>query len=588
MLGRDHPDTLTSRNNLAGAYYAAGDLGRAIPLLEQTLADCERVLGGDHPDTLHSRNNLASAYESAGDLGQAIPLYEQTLTDRERLLGGDHPHTLTSRNNLAYAYYSAGDLSWAIPLFEQTLADRERVLGRDHPDTLTSRNNLAGAYQEAGDLSRAIPLHEQTLADRERVLGGDHPDTLASRNNLASAYRAAGDLGRAIPLYEQTLADCERVLGGDHPDTLTSRNNLAYTYQAAGDLGQAIPLYEQTLTDYERVLGGGHPHTLISRNNLAAAYQAAGDLGRAIPLYEQTLADRERMLGSDHPDTLKVQQNLIIALVRRGRQLAAHAQEQDQASREGYGAMPEGHPDDHTGQSSWLEQALACFQEALDLTDAGQQPGLYGVILHDIASTHQVLGDTAAALTSYEQAVEAKRRRQGEFGDLLITMTAYSDCLIEAGNLTHARTVLEEARQVVSRLEASERWRHLHRLGRQYEELAGSGMNDAYPEALTLYQAVRDLLHPDTDPLSYATVLKDIADIHTAQGDLRQAETGYAQAIEHLRPIPETERTRASMLITLGRIRLQLAETPTNPPTTDTAKQSPDTQTPSSSPLPIE
>ena len=39
MLGADHPHTLTSRNNLAGAYQAAGDLGRAIPLYEQTLAD---------------------------------------------------------------------------------------------------------------------------------------------------------------------------------------------------------------------------------------------------------------------------------------------------------------------------------------------------------------------------------------------------------------------------------------------------------------------------------------------------------------------------------------------------------------------
>ena len=39
VLGEDHPDTLTSRNNLAGAYQAAGDLGRAIPLFEQTLAD---------------------------------------------------------------------------------------------------------------------------------------------------------------------------------------------------------------------------------------------------------------------------------------------------------------------------------------------------------------------------------------------------------------------------------------------------------------------------------------------------------------------------------------------------------------------
>ncbi|NAS27393.1 tetratricopeptide repeat protein [Herbidospora sp. NEAU-GS84] len=318
MLGGDHPSTLASRNNLASAYQKAGDLGQAISLHEQNLANCERLLGGDHHHTLTSRNNLAYAYQEAGDPGQAIPLHEQTLADRERLLGGDHPDTLTSRNNLAGAYQEAGDLGRAIPLLEQNLADRERVLGGDHSDTLQSRNNLAGAYRKAGDLGRAIPLYEQTLADCERVLGTDHPDTLASRGDLAYAYRVAGDLGRAIPLLEQTLGERERVLGRDHPDTLISRNNLAYAYEAAGDLGRAIPLHEQILADYERVQGGDHPKTLAFRNNLAIAYYAAGDLGQAIPLLEQNLADRERVLGGDHSDTLQSRNNLASAYQKAG------------------------------------------------------------------------------------------------------------------------------------------------------------------------------------------------------------------------------------------------------------------------------
>ncbi|KOV85961.1 tetratricopeptide repeat protein, partial [Nocardia sp. NRRL S-836] len=69
------------------------------------------------PNTLSSRNNLANAYQAAGDLDRAIPLHEATLTDRERLLGPDHPNTLSSRNNLANAYQAAGDLDRAIPLY---------------------------------------------------------------------------------------------------------------------------------------------------------------------------------------------------------------------------------------------------------------------------------------------------------------------------------------------------------------------------------------------------------------------------------------------------------------------------------------
>ena len=34
-----------------------------IPLFERTLADRERLLGPDHPDTMTSRNNLAEVYQ---------------------------------------------------------------------------------------------------------------------------------------------------------------------------------------------------------------------------------------------------------------------------------------------------------------------------------------------------------------------------------------------------------------------------------------------------------------------------------------------------------------------------------------------
>ncbi|MEU8822466.1 tetratricopeptide repeat protein [Streptomyces sp. NPDC048636] len=317
LLGEDHPNTLASRNNLADAYRAAGDLGRAIPLHEQNLTNRVRILGEDHPQTLASRNNLAGAHESAGDLSRAIPLYEQNLTDSIRILGEDHPNTLSFRNNLACAYQAAGDLR-AIPLHEQNLTNRVRILGEEHPDTLASRNNLASAYQTAGHLGRAIPLYEQNLTDSIRILGEDHPSTLTSRNNLASAYQTAGHLGRATSLYEQNLTDRVRVLGEDHPDTLASRNNLAGAHESAGDLGRAIPLYEQTLTDSIRILGEDHPNTLASCNNLADAYRAAGDLGLAIPLYEQTLTDSIRILGEDHLDTLVSRNNLAYAYEAAG------------------------------------------------------------------------------------------------------------------------------------------------------------------------------------------------------------------------------------------------------------------------------
>lgn len=63
MLGDTHPDTLISRGNLAYAYAyeRAGDVARAVPLLEAVLARHEQELGRTHPDTVICRDNLARA-----------------------------------------------------------------------------------------------------------------------------------------------------------------------------------------------------------------------------------------------------------------------------------------------------------------------------------------------------------------------------------------------------------------------------------------------------------------------------------------------------------------------------------------------
>ena len=215
-------------NSLSQAFSHASELGLPYEALSLDVAVCalEVQLGPDHPASLASRDNLAGAYLEAGHLRMAIALFEQVLPDRIRVLGEDHPDTLTSRNNLAYTYQTAGRLTEAIALYEQVLPDSIRVLGEDHPSTLTSRSNLAGAYQTAGRLNEAIALFKQVLPDSIRVLGEDHPDTLTSRSNLAYAYHTAGRLDEAIALFEQVLPDSIRILGEDHPLTKTVRKNL--------------------------------------------------------------------------------------------------------------------------------------------------------------------------------------------------------------------------------------------------------------------------------------------------------------------------------------------------------------------------
>ncbi|WJK33339.1 FxSxx-COOH system tetratricopeptide repeat protein [Solwaraspora sp. WMMA2065] len=310
VLGPDHPDTLTTRSNVASWRGRAGDAVGAAAAFEGLLADSVRVLGPDHPDTLRARSNVASWRGEAGDVVGAAAAFEELLADRLRVLGPDHPDTLTTRNNVASWRGEAGDVVGAAAAFEELLADSVRVLGPDHPDTLTTRNNVASWRGEAGDVVGAAAAFEELLADSVRVLGPDHPDTLTTRNNVAYWRGEAGDVVGAAAAFEELLADSVRVLGPDHPDTLRARNNVASWRGEAGDVVGAAAAFEELLADRLRVLGPDHPDTLTTRNNVASWRGEAGDVVGAAAAFEELLADSVRVLGPDHPDTLTTRNNL--------------------------------------------------------------------------------------------------------------------------------------------------------------------------------------------------------------------------------------------------------------------------------------
>jgi hypothetical protein len=61
----------------------------------------KRVLGEEHPNTLTSMNNLAFTQKSLRRDIEALQLMERCVELRNRKLGADHPDTLSSREVLA-------------------------------------------------------------------------------------------------------------------------------------------------------------------------------------------------------------------------------------------------------------------------------------------------------------------------------------------------------------------------------------------------------------------------------------------------------------------------------------------------------
>ncbi|RDL30230.1 uncharacterized protein BP5553_10508 [Venustampulla echinocandica] len=241
VLGQDHPDTLTSMNNLAFLLKRQGNYSEAEPIYRQTLELSEKVLGQEHPDTLISMNNLACLLKQQGNYNEAEPIYRQTFELSEKVLGLEHPDTLIK------------------PIYRQTLELSKKVLGLEHPDTLISMNNLAFLLECQGNYSETEPIYRETLELLKKVLGQEHPDTLTSMNNLACLLKQQGNYSEAELIYRQTLALRQKVLGQEHPDTLISMNNLALL---------------------EKVLSQEHPDTLSSMNNLASILESQENTSR--------------------------------------------------------------------------------------------------------------------------------------------------------------------------------------------------------------------------------------------------------------------------------------------------------------------
>ncbi|WP_079248677.1 tetratricopeptide repeat protein [Streptomyces sp. MJM1172] len=282
----------------------AGDPQKARDLFAELVLDHVRALGASHPNTLSSRHNLAHWTGEAGDPQKAGELFAELVPANTNILGAEHPSTLSSRHEHARMVGEAGDPQKARDLLAELVPDRTRVLGADHPDTLASRYNLAHWIGEAGHPQTARDLLASLVTDYTRVLGLDHPNTLACRQDHAHMIGLAGDATLARNLFADLVPEYSRVLGPHHRDTSCSRHNLAHWIGANGDPQTARDLLTSLVTEYTVVLGPDHPNTLAARHGQARVIGAAGDQQTAEGLFAELVPDRIRVLGLDHPDTI--------------------------------------------------------------------------------------------------------------------------------------------------------------------------------------------------------------------------------------------------------------------------------------------
>ena len=108
------------------------------------------MLGKEHPDTLRSMNNLAEVLRSECKYKEAEEMHGRALALRERVLGKEHPNTLTSVYCLTYLLHYKKRYKDAEVFYHRAYAGYRKTLGEKHPTTAACSRHYSLMLKEKG------------------------------------------------------------------------------------------------------------------------------------------------------------------------------------------------------------------------------------------------------------------------------------------------------------------------------------------------------------------------------------------------------------------------------------------------------
>jgi tetratricopeptide (TPR) repeat protein len=122
--------------------------------------------------------------QAAGRLGEALPLFEQTLADSERLLGASHPTVAVLLYRVGVLHLTAGNLYAARDRFAQAVFVDERGYGPTDREVAVDLEALADVQQRLGDLPAAQRSLRRALNIVRETDGADSPDAVRLTDRL--------------------------------------------------------------------------------------------------------------------------------------------------------------------------------------------------------------------------------------------------------------------------------------------------------------------------------------------------------------------------------------------------------------------
>jgi tetratricopeptide (TPR) repeat protein len=351
-LGADKPEVLEAKNDLG---LLLSDEQERLKVLREALLGLEVAYEKDQNPTTEILL-LASAYNVAlylGDDGDA-PQEAEALLRRcaagftvSPEAGPNHWRTLLTNRALANRLWKSGKHQDAEDLARRTLdlSKASSQLGPNHKDTLDSIRQVGMFYSAKGELEAAEQLFRSELAARERApgLGPQHESTLDCLGRLLGTMWKLRKVQPAESLCSARYRQWRDALGPDHTNTVACANFLIKILALNDKTEEArcievdcrLALARRDYYEMQAKSGGETKEMLNSMLILAGMLRDANSATEAESMYRRLIAGL-RCYGEDEGEALAVALN-------------------------NYGLL-------HRDQGK-LEEALRCYEEALDLDE---------------------------------------------------------------------------------------------------------------------------------------------------------------------------------------------------------------------------
>src|SRR5580704_3324778 len=212
LAAGDQLGAARATNDIANAYYYAGNYAAAEPLFREALSIAQSI--GDAYDEAGALNNLANSQSAHGDHAAAEKSYEQAIAlARERNQLGD---VAFAQQNLAAELYASQDSKRANQALEVALSS-SRKLGDKYLEALILNNKCAYAL-DADALLDARKSCEDSLKIRREI--NDRAGIGKTLANFGYIQLQQDDLDGARSSLQESLAALQ---------TVSAKNDAAYT-----------------------------------------------------------------------------------------------------------------------------------------------------------------------------------------------------------------------------------------------------------------------------------------------------------------------------------------------------------------------